>query len=253
MGKNPQRVSRTTDGGKDAVVKLDKHSEEAIHQAISQSIVGVIGRDGRGRVGQIGTGTLVQIGTRRCILTAKHDIERWTVADLRFFLPLPVRGFRQAYPPPSVSVEEYKAWQAVDVGSAYCDDGLDLVVLEFSRHAKLDSSCVFREIGPLRRKLPSGSVFAMVGFPKATTRGLSEHVAAIYSSVERPVLVVPDLTLTGYDPSVHMFVTSPRPPTTSRMAIVKRASGATRTSKRACGVQPLCLWGWCWNIIRIDN
>jgi hypothetical protein len=38
---------------------------------------------------------------------------------------------------------------------------------------------------------------------------LSENVAAIYSSVERPVLVVPDLVRDGYDRSTHLLVTFP--------------------------------------------
>jgi hypothetical protein len=108
------------DGSKDAVVQLDKHSAEAIHQAISHSVVGVIGREGTGRVGEIGTGTLVQIGSRRCILTAKHVLKRWALTDLRFFLPLPGARFQTSEPPSRPSVEDFKAWQALNIDSAFC-------------------------------------------------------------------------------------------------------------------------------------
>jgi hypothetical protein len=131
------------------------------------------------------------------------------LADLRFFLPAPGARFQTSCPPLSVSIEDLKAWQALDIASTHCDDSLDLAELELPPQTKLDSTCVFREIGPLRRELPSGSVFVMMGFPRARTRGLSENVAAVYSSVERPVLVEPDLPLDGYDPSEHMLVTFP--------------------------------------------
>lgn len=184
----------------------------AIEFAITQSVVGIVGRGQDGLPGQqIGTGTLCEERGKRFILTAEHVVSQCTAEDLFFFTPAESVGRKEFGQPLDIKLNEVAVRKPLPVTCIHADSNLDVAILELPSEFRGESYWTFRRILPTPLDLEVGHHTVAIGHPSQLAQPIDRSgLLMAFKKVE--CLKVTDLGTTsieGFDPQKHFLTDFP--------------------------------------------
>jgi hypothetical protein len=184
----------------------------AIEFAITQSVVGIVGKGQDGILGhQIGTGTLCEERGKRFILTAEHVVSQCSAEDLFFFTPAESVGRQEFGQPLDIKLDEMAVRKSLPITCIHADSNLDVAILELPPEFRGESYWTFRRILPTPPDLEVGDHTVAIGHPSQLAQPIDRNgLLMVFKKVES--LKVTDLGTTsieGFDPQKHFLTDFP--------------------------------------------